>query len=172
MNLNGDEKRIRQLFRDLVTAERATAPEFEHILSVATARRRPTSRSRSLRFATGLALFSAVLLTSVVIISRQSKNVDTLAEQASAPPIYEEKQNAPPSSIQNAGVQTISPKRTARRHRRPGSDKMSAAMKSIFAWRSPTAALLKTPNEELFRSLPRIGESFRTIKTYSKDQFN
>ena len=168
MNLNGDEKRIRQLFRELRTAERGTAPEFAHILSVARARTRPLSRSLSPRFAMGLALLAGVLLTSVVIVSRQSRHVDTPpAEEASAAaPIVEEKQNTAPSS-------TISPKRIARRrYRRPGSDKISAAMKSMFAWRSPTAALLKNPHDELFRSLPRLGESFPTIKTYSMDQFN
>ena len=55
---------------------------------------------------------------------------------------------------------------------RRSSDHLAIAMKSLFAWQSPTASLLKTPEDELLKSLPRLGESLQTIKSFSPDKFN
>jgi hypothetical protein len=45
-------------------------------------------------------------------------------------------------------------------------------MKTLSAWQSPTASLLKAPGEEMLKSLPRLGESLQSIKILSPDEFN
>lgn len=173
MNLNGDEKRIQQLFREMSRDDQRRAPEFAGVLAAANSRRaRSQNRARSLRFAMPAAMLCAALLIAMTIIVRPSKPQRAAHDdQASTPAVQPE---APPSVVpyqpgmQAPGVGPRKTRVTHARHRRP-SDKMAIAMKSLLAWRSPTASLLKTPVDELLRSLPRLGESLQTIKSFSPD---
>lgn len=176
MKMNGDEKRIQQLFRELSTDERQQAPEFFNVLAAARSGTAP-SRSRGLTFRLTMVLamvFAALLATAIIV--RPSKPQDAATpEQAFAPTM----QRADPDIIgtsrpddevaSGSGLRRFIPKRV--RHRRR-SDQIAIAMKSLFAWQSPTIALMTTHDDQLLNSLPRLGESLQTIKTYSPDQFN
>lgn len=177
MNLNGDEKRIQRLFREMSSDDQRRAPEFAGVLAAATSRNvRSQNRSRSLRFAMAAAMVFAALLIAMAIIVKPWKphGAAALDERASAPALHPE---VPPSVVPsppsvgftNAGPRMPVAKRAG--HRQP-SNQMDSATKSLFAWRSPTASLLKTPGDELLRTLPRLGESLQTIKSFSPDQFN
>jgi hypothetical protein len=172
MNLNGDEKRIRQLFREMSLDDQRRAPEFESVLAAQSGKARSQDRTRSLRLAMAVAMLCVALLIAMVIIVRPSKPRGSADhEQASAPPFQPE---APPTVVPSQSIVESPKVRTIMkraRHRRP-SNQIEIAMKSLFAWQSPTASLLKTPGDELLRSLPRLGESFQTIKLFSPDQFN
>jgi hypothetical protein len=175
MNLNGDEKRIRQLFREMSLDDQRRAPEFASVLAAAanSGMTHSQNRTRSLRFAMAVAMLCAALLIAMAIIVKPSKPQGAAAH-ASAPAMQTETQ---PSVVPyQPGVQApgVEPRKTIikhARHRRT-SDQMAIAMKSLFAWKSPTASLLQTPGDELLRSLPRLGESLQTIKSFSPDQFN
>ena len=177
MNLNGDEKRIRQLFLEMSSDEQRRAPEFARVLAAANSEMaRSQNRARSLRLAMGVAMLCAALLIAMAIIVKSSKPQSTVApERASAPASQPEQPQSVAPSQRNLGAandavpRTLVPKRI--RHRRT-PDRMAIAMKSLFAWRSPTASLLKTPDDELLRSLPRLGESLQTMKSFSPDQLN
>jgi len=177
MNPNGEEKRIRQLFREMSRDDQRRAPEFAGVLAAATSRMaRSQNRSRSLRFAMAAAMLFAALLIAMAILVRPSKPQGAPAhdDQASTPAVQPE---APPSvAPSQPGVEATNVEpRTAiikRARNRRTSTQMAIAMKSLFAWRSPTASLMKTPGDELLRSLPRLGESLQTIKSFSPDQFN
>jgi hypothetical protein len=177
MNLNGDEKRIRQLFREMSRDDQRRAPEFASVLAAGNSgMAHSRKRNRSLRFATAVAMLCVALLIAVVIVVRPSKPQHAASHdgQASTPAVQPEAQ---PSVVPyQPGVQApgVEPRKTIikhARHRRT-SDQMAIAMKSLFAWKSPTASLLQTPGGELLRSLPRLGESLQTIKTFSPDEFN
>jgi hypothetical protein len=177
MNLNGDEKRIRQLFVEMNSNDLSRAPQFAEVLAAANSKDASSQvRPRSLRFAMAAAILCAVLLIAMAIIVRPSKSQlgETPNNQAAAPTVPPE---APPTvdpPRRHLVARDGEPRRPAVkrvRHRRT-PDQTTIAMKSLFGWRSPTASLLETPVDELMRSLPRLGESLQTIKMYSPDQFN
>ena len=176
MNLNGDEKRIRQLFREMSLDDQRRAPQFASVLAAArSGMARSQNRTRFLRFAMAVAMLCAALLIAMVIIVRSSKPQGPARdEEAVAPTVTPE---APPDIAPKqpyVGSPRVEPRtviiKRARRHRT--TDQLAVAMNSLFAWQSPTASLLKTPGDELLRSLPRLGESLQTIKSFSPDQFN
>ena len=173
MNRNGDEKRIRQLFHDLRCEEQFIAPHFGAVLTAARNRNKGSNTPAwSMRFAAAAMLFVLALITI-----RVSTAVRPGTEQlvpASTPSAVAS------SDTTTDGVRTLSqppktqPRPSIRRQARPRqfSNSLAIAMKSLSSWQSPTAALLQTSQDEMLNSLPRLGESLRTIKPFSPDQFN
>jgi hypothetical protein len=176
MNLNGDEKRIRQLFREMSRDDQRRAPQFASVLAAArSGMARSQNRTRSLRFAMAVAMLCAALLIAMAIIVRPSKPTGPARdEQAVTPTVPPEAPSKIGPKQPGVGTPGLEPRRViikrVRHHRT--TDQLAVAMNSLFAWRSPTASLLKTPGDELLRSLPRLGESLQTIKSFSPDQFN
>jgi hypothetical protein len=176
MNLNGDEKRIQQLFLEVSRDDQRRAPQFAGVLAAArSGLARSQNRTRSLRLAIAVTMLCLAMLMAMVVVLRPSKPRGLAArdDQGSAPPVQPE---APPSVLRSQpGVvaTNIARKSIIKRARHPRtSDSLAIAMKSLSSWQSPTASLLKTPGDELLRSLPRLGESLQTIKPFSPDQFN
>jgi hypothetical protein len=176
MKLNGDEKRIQQLFLEMSCDERQRAPEFADVLAAAkTARERSLNRAPTLRLAMAVATIFVALLIAMAVIVRPSKPQGAAPEQASAPAL----QHADPDTNSTSQPDVKADNRIAsRRHvtkrtrGRRHSDQIAIAVKSLFAWQSPTTSLLTIPDDELLNSLPRLGESLQMIKTYSPEQFN
>ena len=175
MDLNGEEKRIRQLFRELSSHEREQAPDFAAVLASANA---PTVRSRngsrSWRFAMACTVLPAVLSVAMAIILQPSRPQGNDPSRPASTPDSQAQEAPALGPLQARATPDVPPRKRGPRPRRQRrtSDPMAIAMKTLFAWRSPTASLLKIPEDELLRSLPRLGESFQTIKSYSPDQFN
>ena len=170
MNLSGEEKRIRQLFHELSRDELERAPEFAVLVAANSLRLRSRNRSRLLRFATALLVLFAVVMTALMVEPSRPPGPDTpLQSLAPEPEKTNRAEPLPPGATQDA----LPGRRGAkmRRHRR-SPDRLTVAMRSLFAWQSPTASLLTAPGDELLNSLPRLGESLQTIKSYSPDQFN
>jgi hypothetical protein len=175
MNLNGDEKKIRLLFGEMSLDDQRRAPGFASVLAAArSVRTRSQNREGSLRFAMAVAMVCAALLIAMAIIVRPSKPQAARDHQASAPAVQPEAQPGDAPSQPRAETPKVEPRRTTFKRARPRRtpDQTAIAMKSLFAWRSPTASLLPMPGDELLRSLPRLGESLQTIKSFSPDQFN
>ena len=98
-----------------------------------------------------------------------------LAITASSPALQhaEPNSNAPSRPDAKADSRIASRTHVTKRTRgRRQSDRMAFAVKSLFAWQSPTTSLLTIPDDKLLNSLPRLGESLQMIKTYSPEQFN
>jgi len=152
------------------------APQFASVLAAArSGMARSQNRTRSLRFATAIAILCAALLIAMAIIVRSSKpNGPARDEQAVTPIVPPEAPSNIAPKQPGVGAPGVEPRRViirrVRHHRT--TDQLAVAMNSLFAWQSPTASLLKTPGDELLRSLPRLGESLQTIKSFSPDQFN
>ena len=176
MKLNGDEKRIQQLFRDMSCYELQRAPEFANVLAAAkSGRARSPNRAATLRLAMAVATIFVALLIAMAVIVRPSKPQGAAPEQASAPALQHANpdSNAPSRPDVKADNRIASRRHVAKRTRgRRHSDQMAIAVKSLFAWQSPTNSLLTLPDDELLNSLPRLGESLQMIKTYTPEQFN
>lgn len=177
MNLIGDEKRIRQLFREMRLDDQRRAPEFASLLAASTSRMaRSQNRIRSLRFTMAVAIVCVALLIAMAVIVKPSKPKGPAVDdaQALAPTLPPE--SLPSIGPSRPGVEApgVEPHKVAIKHarHRRRSNQFEIAMKSLFAWKSPTASLLQTPADELLRSLPRLGESLRTIRFFSPDEFN
>jgi hypothetical protein len=172
MNRNGDEERIRQLFHELRREDQGIAPQFGDVFTAAWNRNKGSNTANwPIRFAA-----AAVLCVLVLITIRLST------------PVPQEEQTAPGSTLspvassdtttKAVGSLSQTPKTqghpTIRRRLRPRqfSGSLAISMKSLSSWQSPTAALLQTPQDEILNTLPRLGESLRTIKSFSPDQFN
>ena len=176
MNLNGDEKRIQQLFREMSRDELRRAPQFAELLAAANSRiARSRNHAGSFRFAMAAVVCAVLLIAIALTMSAfRSQRGESPDQQASVPAEDSEAPRTADPFKPNTGTSNPAPRRVVpkrARHRR-ASDKTAIAMKSLFAWRSPTSSLLKIQEDELLKSLPSLGESLRTIKTYTPDQFN
>lgn len=176
MNLNGDEKRIRQLFREMSADDQARAPQFASVVAACSPIARPQRRTVHLKAAGAVAILCLAVLVAMAIILNNSKPKDKpapdyQAEGPTAPP--EAPSNVVPLTLsaQSPRIATGAASRKRSRHRR-NSISWAIAANSLFAWQSPTASLMQTPGDELMRSLPRLGESLQTIKSFSPDEFN
>ena len=175
MNLNGDEKRIQRLFGEMRNDDERRAPQFAGFLQRANSR---TARSRNgtRRFGLAAAMLCVAVLIAAVIVVRHPKT-ETRNEPDDRVAVSE----GPTESSATVGANKprvgatkatpVKPIIKHVRHRRT-SNELTLAVKSLFAWQSPTASLLKAPGEEMLKSLPRLGESLQTVKSLSPDQFN
>ena len=188
MNLNGDEKRIRQLFREMSCEDESRTPEFAVLVAAARSRAGRTKKGSRL-FAFGLVVSVAIVLLIALSLAlrqpvrqTQDEPSDQVAQEKQPGKQSEknpEKQStesapgktAPGSSVSTGG--TIAQQGIPRRVRRKRhSDDLAIRMKTLFAWQSPTASLLKAPGDEMLKSLPRLGDSLQSIKIFSPNEFN
>ncbi|HXU07402.1 MAG TPA: hypothetical protein VN743_00295 [Blastocatellia bacterium] len=152
-------------------AERA--PEFASVLS--SSRLPARERNWSIAFAAALAMLILAVLIGLLTVRRTVKPAETSTADTGAgvSPMPAESQTLVPEKT--AVVTAAAPKSIVvvrhRRHRR-SPDQLAVIAKSLSEWQSPTASLLTYPGEDLFKTLPRLGDSLETIKSLSADQFN
>jgi hypothetical protein len=116
MNLNGDEKRIRQLFREMSRDDQRRAPQFAVTLAAANCGiARSQKHAWSLRFVMAAAILCAVLLiaTAIIVSPSKSQRGATPDDQASTPSVQRE---APAPQCHPAGTRE---RRVLRRASRP-----------------------------------------------------
>jgi len=147
------------------------APEFTSVLEAAGLKAsRSRKGTRSFWLAAAFATLCVAMLIAAIIGVRHQRLQSPAEpeEQSAAAPAPGA---APLSIVPPLAAQPVrnTPKRV--RHRR-SPNQLALAMKSLFAWRSPTASLLKSPGEDMLKSLPRLGESLQTIKSLSPERFN
>ena len=171
MSQNGDEERIRQLFHELNGQEQSLAPRFTGVLARAENRNNGSRKlALSLKFAGVAGLCLAVLLTIRLLRPVSSEEPD----RDSAPPDVIASSPTDAGKTNISGTMNIERRPGARRRSRKQqfSRSLAITMKSLSSWQSPTATLLQIPQDDMLRTLPRLGESLRTIKSFSPDQFN
>jgi hypothetical protein len=177
MNLNWEEKRIRQLFGEMSRDDARRAPDFEMLVQAGS---RSVARSKSgvraLAVAGSFAVLLAAVVTAAVLIVRHPNNqspsdADRPVAESVAPaePPEPAIPRRPPGVATNHAPVRHAAKRIQNQRR---SNELAIAMKSLSVWESPTASLLKVPGEELLKSLPRLGDSLQTLRSFSPDQIN
>ena len=183
MDSNGEELRIRALFRELRSEESSLAPP----LSCDWLRAQSRDAQRSTRFdrlrVATVSVMIALLVVSVLVLSNRRRQSD-MAEQTvkiSTP----ERQTFPKNELVLKKIVPIVPEEspkperlfTSRRHRLAG-EKTSRASASqtprieLSAWRSPTAILLSSAADRLLRSFPRVDQSSQEFKSFLPDRLN
>jgi hypothetical protein len=174
MKVDGEEKRIRRLFSEMSSGDARLAPEFAGTLESAGAVAR-SNRIDRLRTQAALAMACAALVVFAIMVARHARP-QTVGpdEQMAAQSWSPEAPGTGNSNTLRAGVESGAPvKRVVKRvrHRRSPND-LTIAIERLLAWQSPTASLLKSPNDELLKSLPRLGESLEVVQSLSPDRLN
>jgi hypothetical protein len=171
MNQDWEEKEIRQLFRDERETDETVAPHFAATLEAAISRRRP-ARPGSLIRRAAIAVVALVAVGGFVLLllgrsGTGPQSVVSITQEESAP-----KTSDPNRSVDVAAVtvppEPSKPARGPRRHRQ--SSVKAATL--ISEWRSPTDFLLKTPGDQLLKTVPRVGASAIEIKVNFSDLKN
>jgi hypothetical protein len=177
MNLNGNEKLIAQLFVEMSREDTGRAPQFESVLSSTRVPRR--ERNWSIAFAAALAMLIMAVVIGLFTARRTSKPAETQqsGNRAEVLPVPAESRSLGPDRTATMGAAAPKPMVVVRHRRhRQSPDQLAIQLaviaKSLSEWQSPTASLLTYPGEDLFKTLPRLGDTLETIKSLSTDQFN
>ena len=182
MELVGEEKKIQTLFSELRLADNQTLPSFSATWSRAQARALRPRRVFNLPFAVATALLICALVSLAWWSTRWQPNVVAITPSGVVPDLK-------PSEVVPAGGKIPAPsgsepkKPIAAVHRfkvsarlradrlaaRQEANLLAAAKKqatAISSWRSPTATLLSSPNDDLLKSLPQLNESTNDLKSF------
>jgi len=186
MELVGEEKKIQTLFSELRLADNQTLPSFSATWSRAQARALRPRRAFNLSFAVATALLICALVSLAWWSTRwqhtQQPNVVAITPSGVVPDLK-------PSEVVPAGGEIPAPSgsepkkpisavhrfkvsarlRADRLAARQEANLLAAAKKqatAISSWRSPTATLLSSPNDDLLKSLPQLNESTNDLKSF------
>jgi hypothetical protein len=181
MKQNLGEKNIERLFHELRREDEQRAPSFDIVLRAESSKAGKASPAWfSSRIAVAAAMFILVgglVLISVMQSSLPPTEIDTpvLSHQTIKPPYQLEPlpYRQPVPSIEQAPILEARRGEVARpvRHKRPAARPHQRAM-LISEWQSPTSLLLRTPGEQLLKTVPRVGESLIEIKRPVPDEKN
>jgi len=149
------------------------APDFASVLSSHRARAR--ERKWSIALAAVLAMLILAVVIGLLTVRRTAKpgetqQPDTRAEVSLEPATAPTHGPEKTAIAESAAPKSIVIVRRRPHHRSP--DQLAVIAKSLSEWQSPTASLLTYPGEDLFKTLPRLGDALETIKSLSTDQFN
>jgi hypothetical protein len=183
MELSGEEKKLQALFSELKAADDGSAPHFG-----ATWNRAQSLPRRVLVFnpvfvaATLLLVFGVVSFAvwsrysrttpsppPVVVSVPQSPSVTT-GDEASPIPTKEPSAPGPKNVVIVARRNKPTSQRSAMLA--AANRKLEKDAKSIANWTSPTSALLESPSDEIFSSLPELNQSTTQLKSFLPSRSN
>jgi len=176
MELVGEEKRIRALFSELRLENESVGPRFATVWNRAelgtVARRRPFRLS----LVYSMALIACVAIFSFALVIRNwrvSQNpIAQVKDDAVTPgataiqiPTSEGREKV---VKQESGInrRLRVQKLAARRQAELIARKAARDAAAISKWQSPTSALLHSPSDEVFTSLPQLDESANELKSF------
>ena len=176
MELSGEEKKLQALYSELKTADEETVPRFARVWSRAT----PTA-GRAFVFNPAFVAVTALVVCAVVsfaVWSRYRPQIQTTPDVRVEIPAAPDTRNstvsptvgptaAPPSTPLNVNTARRS-RTTVRRNsiQLAANRKLTRDAKAITDWESPTAALLSSPSDELFSSLPQLNENANGLQSF------
>ena len=178
MELDGNEKRLQTLFRELKLADERMAPEFKGVWNRAQAPSPRPSRLFNISLAMATALV-VLTLSSLVLWSHTRRESQPSNSALAAKPARIDLMPPPPSAtpgVIHPGV--VEPANRARSNR--GDWKVVARRHpilnarntdvrkadSISNWQSPTATLLQSPADNVLTLLPQLDRSVTELKTF------
>jgi hypothetical protein len=180
MELSGEEKKLQALFSELKAADEQTTPHFGATWS----RAQNTPRRIRVFKPAFVAAMIMLLMFGVVAFAVWTRYLRTTA--APQPVIATVPQN-PSTTIAQAppAPETPAPKpknavTVSRRNKAPSQHNAMLAAnrqlqkdaKSIANWSSPTSALLESPSDEIFSSLPQLNQSATQLKSFLPSRSN
>jgi flagellar biosynthesis/type III secretory pathway M-ring protein FliF/YscJ len=181
MELSGEEKKLQALFSELKAADEQTAPRFGATWNRAqSAPRRVRWFNPAFVAAMMLLVFGVVAFAvwsrysrpapapqPAVVKTTQSPATTTTDEAPSAPV------EAPLLTPKNPVIASRRNKATSRHNAMLAANrKLEKDAKSIANWTSPTSALLESPSDEIFNSLPELNQSATQLKSFLPSRSN
>ena len=178
------EKRLKQLFYELGREDERKAPSFAGLLKSSLPPDRRTNRNLPMWGVGALAATLVLGVTTALIVFRSHSiepappgdftTLQTIPERSfgldKAP--YLESPDMTPQPIDEAPKPLRAAfSRTLPRHRRTASPRYNSTI-LISQWKSPTDVLLRTPGDELLKSLPRVPDSSPGLKRSLKENHN
>lgn len=183
MEIIGDDKKLRALYSEAKVADRSVTPSFTAVWHRAQAGSLKPRRAFNLSFALVTALL-VLTLGSLAVWSKYSPRSSQPHEVSNQPkpevvvPPAEkspEKANAnddvkvaekAPQNVIETPVHRMSKPRV-RKSTTSGDAQLLAANKTtIETWQSPTATLLTSPTDGLFKSVPQLNENANEMKSF------
>src|ERR1051325_6607688 len=174
MELSGEEKKLQALFSQLKAVDEQLTPHFG-----ASWNRAQIAPRKIRRFNPAVVVVMFLLVFGVVafaVWSRYSRRLPQPAV-ATAPPGPSTTRAAKPSRASEIETPTVeaknpiiaSHKNKTSRHNAmlaAANRKLQRDAKSIASWTSPTSALLDSPSDEIFSTLPKLNQSATQLKSF------
>lgn len=182
MELSGEEKKLQALFSELKTADEETAPRFARVWHGAT----PGARRAFVfnpAFGAGMALLVCAVV-SLLVWSRYSQpdeRPSVKVETTVSEPANVNSVRTATSVSELPGFPIAGPVKEKRPSTRKASRRNSIQLanrkltrdaKAITDWESPTSALMSSPSDELFSSLPQFNQSTSDLKSFLPSRSN
>jgi len=176
MELSGEEKKLQALFSEVKAADEESAPRFATVWNRAQiAPRRIRVFNPAFVAATLLLVFGVV---AFAVWSRYSRTTPapqlTVAQSPQAPattkaPETPRATTAAPLEVKpNKSLVSSRGNKPATRHANlvAADHKITKDAKTISNWQSPTTALLTSPSDEIFSSVPELNQSATQLKSF------
>ena len=182
MELSGEEKKLQALFSELKAADEQATPHFG-----ATWNRAQIAPRKMRAFNPAFVAVTLLLVFGVVAFAVWSRYSPTTpspqpavaeAPQSPAIPTAVEPSPAPvketPAPHPKNNVIAARKNRTANQRNAmlAANRKLQKDAKSIANWTSPTSALLESPSDEMFSSLPELNQSATQLKSFLPNRPN
>ncbi len=184
MELNGEEKTIRALFREMKLEDERATPTFAREW-----KRRPSRPGAPLSF--GRVVFAVALvcliLISTLVLRRHFFGTQPLRHEFTKQleidgrPDQEQVSSRDGVSQVNKEARKLK-NRAARRRRLDGATRNARLASSlrlrrgkasfVSDWQSPTRAFLRSPSDELLRSLPQLNQSSLELGSFLNSRLN
>ena len=187
MEIIGDDKKLRALYSEAKVADKSALPSFTSVWHQAQARSLRPRRAFNLSFALVTALL-VLTLGSLAVWSMYSprrdhqavKTPSTPGSVAPSPLNSGEKSNEkeePKVAEKESETPLAKPiHRPVRRVRKaatlPEPQTIAANTTTIETWQSPTAGLLSSPADGLFKSTPQLNENANGMKSFLPGRSN
>lgn len=180
----GDEKKIQALFSQLKFADEQSATSFTAVWHRAQLRSKKPRRAFNLSFAVATALLICAL-ASLAVWLKYSQPAATGTAYATLPATSAAFAPRPSESSNTAGTYRpvkydplpVRRRVTKSAARQPvqeiaASQQLAKEAKAIESWQSPTADLLSSPSDSLFKSLPQLNENAKELKSFLPNREN
>ena len=177
MELSGEEKKLQALFSELRVADELEAPHFGAAWSRAQVAPQKVRVFNPAFVAVALLLMFGVV--AFAVWSRYSRTTSATPPEAVVNVLLPSPPSTPgPASTNASTSQETRPnvRRTvarrnnaAARHQAmlaAANQKLQKDAKSIANWTSPTSALLESPSDEIFSSIPELNQSATQLKSF------
>lgn len=182
MEIIGDDKRIRALFSETRFADEQAAPSFSATWSRAQARALKPRSAFNLSFAVATALLVCAL-ASLAIWSKYQTSTTVHTASGAVPATFDFN-----TRVIKKGSEAVNPVSQANNQAHTKSRRTLAAQKNalvaaanrkaakdakqIETWQSPTASLLSSSSDDLFKSLPQLNENAKEMKSFLPNREN
>src|SRR2546423_5518703 len=185
MELAGEEKKLQALFSELKRTEEQIAPRFATVWNRAQlSPRRVRALTPAFVAATALLVFGLISLAVWLRYSKPSQP-QTIQAGVVAPTRIESPRVAvaatspapkiiAPVKHRNINRGLVARALLARRDAQflAANQKVTQDAKTIDNWQSPTTALMSSPNNEIFTSLPQFNQSASDLKSFLPSRTN